>query len=139
MDSLYRNKLQLFADSEGKPMITDLGAANINRGREVGLPPYFKWRELATNEKTRTFIDLSQQIGVERTRLLRTVYKSARDIDLFVGMIFENPEGPGFAGPTLQYLFDEQMTRLKIGDRFWYENGPSPIAFTLGKINSVNS
>lgn len=44
------------------------------------------------------------------------------DVDLFIGMLAENPVPPARVGPVLACLLADQFLRLKWGDRFWYEN-----------------
>jgi len=51
------------------------------------------------------------------------VYKDIEDIDLFVGGIIEKPHKDGLVGPTFKCIIGDQFTRLRRGDRFFYEHG----------------
>lgn len=54
------------------------------------------------------------------------------DVDLFVGVILEQIIPGGLIGETASCLVADQFRRLKLGDRFWYENGDQPNSFTPG-------
>jgi peroxidase len=49
----------------------------------------------------------------------------------------ENPERGAIVGPTFACILANQFKDLKKGDRFFYENGPSPIAFTLDQLAEI--
>lgn len=44
------------------------------------------------------------------------------DIDLYSGALSEKPLEESILGPTVTCLLLDQFVRLKMGDRFWYEN-----------------
>ena len=58
------------------------------------------------------------------------------DIDLFIGMIQEIPvgehEGDAKVGKTLQCLIGDVFSRLRIGDRYFYDNADLAGSFTPG-------
>jgi peroxidase len=64
-------------------------------------------------------------------RRLQAVYASPDDIDLYVGGFSEFPVEDAVIGPTFLCIVGDQFTRLKRGDRFFYEFG-GPQGFTPG-------
>ena len=58
------------------------------------------------------------------------------DIDLFIGMIMEVPvgkhAGDAKVGKTLQCLIGDVFARLRIGDRYFYDNADQAGSFTPG-------
>ena len=51
---------------------------------------------------------------------------------MYVGGLSETPVSGGLVGPVFACIISNQFKDLKKGDRFYYENGPSATAFTLG-------
>ena len=67
-------------------------------------------------------------------------YKSAEDIDFYVGMLMENSKfDHNVVGKTVGCIIADQFVRLKQGDRFFYEMGKetNPYAFTPSKPNNM--
>ncbi len=75
---------------------------------------------------------------------LQKAYEDVDDIDLYIGMLMEfDPEvaetgvDAAFVGPTIACILGDQFLRLKMGDRFYYENGGQPGSFTKGNLTKV--
>ena len=64
-------------------------------------------------------------------------YRSPDDIDIFAGALSEQPVFGGLIGPTNACLLANQFRRLKIGDRFFYENPFPSTGFTLRKCTFI--
>ena len=62
--------------------------------------------------------------------------RDATHLDLFTGMLAENPLPDGLLGPTASCIIADQFVRAKRGDRFWYETADPLLRFTPGK-NSI--
>ncbi|KAG1650760.1 Peroxidasin [Nymphon striatum] len=95
----------------------DLIALNIQRGRDHGLPPYKSYKENFGGT-------VNGDIGRATYKaLLRAYGNNADAIDLFVGGIAEKKQGGGAVGPLFRKILADQFTRLRLGDRFFFENG----------------
>ena len=68
--------------------------------------------------------------------IFRGMYESVDDIDLFIGGVAEKPLPGALLGPTFTCLVGDQFARLRLGDRFFYEEGNQLNSFTPGKINT---
>nr|XP_039257330.1 peroxidasin-like isoform X1 [Styela clava] len=129
---------RLFALAE--EVALDLGALNIQRGRDHALPFYNEWREFCNSTRARTFDDLAGEITNQQVRQqLQNVYGNPENIDPFVGMILEDITSGSRLGPTLGCLISEQFMRIRDGDRLWYENPGvfSPVQLTEIRQSSL--
>lgn len=53
--------------------------------------------------------------------LLKQIYRSVDDVDLFVGGMLETPVNDALVGPTFVCIIGDQFVRLKKADRFFYD------------------
>uniref|UniRef100_A0A915Q5C3 peroxidase n=1 Tax=Setaria digitata TaxID=48799 RepID=A0A915Q5C3_9BILA len=114
---------------------TDLGAINIQRGRDHGLPPYTRFRKFCGLRSVTTFDDFSREIlGSEIRTKLKQMYSTPDKVDLFVGGLLEDPVVNGFVGPTFACIIGPQFKRTRDGDRFYYEN---PGIFTKAQLKEI--
>ena len=60
------------------------------------------------------------------------MYGTPERIDLFMGGMIEKAAEGALVGPTFQCIVGDQFKRLKLGDRFWYEEGGQSGSFTEG-------
>nr|AKR04374.1 peroxidasin [Chilo suppressalis] len=113
----------------------DLAAINIQRGRDHGIPPYTKFRQFCNMTEVETFNDLANEIPDKTIRdKLERLYGSVHNIDVWVGGILETQVDGGKVGPLFKCILLEQFTRLREGDRFWYEN---PTIFKQEQLNEI--
>ncbi|KAG6448215.1 hypothetical protein O3G_MSEX005394 [Manduca sexta] len=119
----------------GNPYGIDLAAINIQRGRDYGLRSYNDYRRLCGLPP---FVDFSQ-FPPRAAQRLASVYNSPKDIDLWVGGLLEEPVDGGILGPTFAHIIADQFSRLKIGDRYFYEYGSdvNPGAFTSSQLAEI--
>ena len=61
---------------------------------------------------------------------LQQLYGSLDRIDCFVGGILEKPVPGSLLGPTFQCIIGDQFRRLRLGDKFYYEESGHTGAFT---------
>jgi peroxidase len=100
----------------------DLASANIQRGRDHGLPDYNTVRQAYGLAPLTMFSDIPADSVVQDT--LSDAYDNVNDIDLWVGGLAENHVPGAFVGETIHAILVDQFTRLRDGDRFWYQNDP---------------
>ena len=108
----------------------DLATLNVQRGRDHGLPPYLIWKNFCRNQ-----FNISSDIANELTkiRFLQT-YGTLDTVDLFVGALAEEPLPGSIVGATLACIFGITFSRVRAGDRFWYEN---PGVFTQAQLDEI--
>ncbi|MGB5252067.1 MAG: peroxidase family protein, partial [Sedimenticolaceae bacterium] len=106
------------------PVGFDLAALNMQRGRDHGLPSY---NEMRTELGMTAFsgwndmnVDAILMDGMKE--LLMSVYEDINDIDLWVGGLAEKHAKGGMLGELFSWIVSDQFTRLRDGDRFWYQN-----------------
>lgn len=119
----------------GNPFGLDLISLNIQRGRDEALRPYNDYLAVSGRKVIEDFHELGDFIG-ER---LEQVYKSPSDIDLFVGGLLESSEDDAIVGPTFRDIIADQFSRLKRGDRYFYENDPviNPGHFSPAQLDQI--
>ncbi len=98
----------------------DLAALNIQRGRDHGLADYNTTRAAYGLPKVRTFADINPDPVVQQQ--LQSLYGNVNNIDLWVGGLAEKHVSGGSLGPLFTTIIADQFTRIRSGDRFWYQN-----------------
>lgn len=98
----------------------DLASLNIQRGRDHGLADYNQTRIDLGLDPVTDFADITSDTELQDR--LRTLYGSVDNIDLWVGGLAEDHVDGASIGETFQTIIADQFTRLRDGDRFWYEN-----------------
>lgn len=117
----------------------------IQRGRDHGIPPYYKFMNLCqarlklTKDRPVTFEDLQEaaEFTTEQIKYLENIYQSAEDIDLLAGALMEKPATGTVFGPTLTCLLTLQFQNLRNSDRFWYENDIPPSSLTIEQLQAI--
>lgn len=97
----------------------DLASLNIQRGRDHGLPDYNSVREAFGLPRISDFAGVNPDAAMQAK--LASVYSDCDSIDPWVGMLCEPPAPGAIVGETLRAVMIDQFTRLRDGDRFWYE------------------
>ena len=119
LNSILTSKL--FNESPQK-LGTDLASLNIQRGRDHGLASYRKWQqfcEAVFPGKNSTFKNPNTETK------LRRIYgdKAFREgMDLWVGGLAEKKLPGAQVGPTLACIIGLTFSKVRDGDRFWYQN-----------------
>jgi len=97
----------------------DLASLNIQRGRDHGFAPYNAVRRDLKLRPARSFADITPDRGLQKR--LGSVYASVEQVDLWVGLLAEPPLRDALLGETAVTILRNQFTRLRDGDRFWYQ------------------
>jgi len=126
-------RIFLFGDIGDTPPAMDLAALNIQRARDHGLADYNTIRAAYGLAPALDYSDISSDPTVASA--LASVYPDINDIDPWVGMICEDLYAGSSVGETVYTILVDQFTRLRDGDRFWYENDPA-LADDLAWIQS---
>ncbi|KAJ8969155.1 hypothetical protein NQ314_001896 [Rhamnusium bicolor] len=115
----------------------DLGALNIMRGRDNGLPDYNTVRSYYNLPKITNWKDINPKLFEEKPELLRLLVaaysNNINNIDVYVGGMLESYGSPG---KLFSQVIKEQFTRLRDADRFWFENQASGI-FSKQEIEEI--
>ena len=72
---------------------------------------------------------------------MTSTYHSVEEVDLYVGGLLEFPERNVAIGETFQCLFLDAFTRLKKGDRYFYDLDRhfNPFPFTKAELAHIRS
>ena len=135
------------------PVGFDLIALNLQRGRDHGLPTYAQVRGYHSLKDLRA--TTSQQVNSSITNeiilatsnyfyiqfqnidLIKKMYASVYDIDLYICGITETALPGGFLGLTFSELIAKQFLRLRLADRFFYDDLSQSVSFTPSKLLHV--
>lgn len=99
----------------------DLAALNIQRGRDHGIADLNTVREAYGLSAYDSFDQLTGGDTVLAGKFA-TVYDSIDDVDLWIGGISEKQVNGGQVGETFGAIIADQFTRLRDGDRFYYQD-----------------
>jgi hypothetical protein len=98
----------------------DLASLNIQRGRDHGLPDYNTVRVAYGLTPMTSFDQITSNPSLQNK--LESTYGDVNKIDLWVGGLAEDHVDGAMVGETIQTILIDQFTRLRDGDRFWYQN-----------------
>lgn len=98
----------------------DLPSLNIQRGRDHGLADYNTVRVSVGLNAVSDFDEITSDVDLQTK--LRDLYGSVDNIDLWIGGLAEDHVAGSSLGETFRIILVDQFTRLRDGDRFWYEN-----------------
>jgi len=98
----------------------DLAALNIQRGRDHGLASYAEARIAHKLPPVSAFSQITSDLAVQNA--LKAAYGTVDKVELWVGGLAEAHLPGSSVGPLFAAILKDQFTRLRSGDRFWYEN-----------------
>ncbi|GAA5219634.1 peroxidase family protein [Membranihabitans marinus] len=99
---------------------TDWIAMDIMRARERGLPDYNTMRMELGLAPIESFSEITSNITIQNK--LKELYSNIYNIDPWVGIIAEDHFPKSMLGETLNILIRDQFSRIRNGDRYYFEN-----------------
>ncbi|KAG6441810.1 hypothetical protein O3G_MSEX001969 [Manduca sexta] len=112
----------------------DIGAIDIQRGRDLGVRGYNDYRHLCGLKPAKKFKDFLDVMDFEKVEALKKLYNDTDDVDLLAGILSENSMQGTYVGPTLFCIMAKQLQLFRFSDRFWYERGDQLHSLTLCKL-----
>ncbi len=130
----YPKHLQQFHKADGE--LVDLGAIDILRTRERGVPRYNEFRRLFRLRPASSFEDLTDNPACAEE--LRRIYGDIEQVDLMIGLYAE-PKPPGFGfSDTAFRVFILMASRRLESDRF-FTTDFRPEVYTPGGMEWVKN
>ena len=83
--------------------------------------------------------DRPEEISSPQWALLRTLYQSPDDIDLFVAGMAESKVTGGLTGRTFTCILARQFSALKTGDRFFFTHKDQAGSFNQKQLRQIRS
>ncbi len=124
----------LFPSQGGDPFGLDLASLNIQRGRDHGLPDYNSVRAHFVGLGVEEFSDITGDSAMQVA--LAEAYGSVYDMDLWVGLLAEDPITGSSVGVTLNAILGTQFQKIRDGDYYYYLNDP---AFDANQRNLISN
>ncbi|KAF0303555.1 Chorion peroxidase [Amphibalanus amphitrite] len=115
----------------------DLPALTIQRGRDQGLATYPAAVQHCHGNTLASWNDYSAFMDAEAVEALRAAYADPSDVDLYIGGMMERHAEGADLGPTFQCLVGDMFYRLRVGDRFFYDNADQAGTFDDAQLNEL--
>lgn len=117
-------------------MMHDLAALNIQRGRDHGLPDYNTLREQYNLIRYTQFSQITSNVDVQN-RLSQAYSGDINAIDPWIGGLAEKHVPGAQVGQLFSAIIRDQFTRLRSGDRFYFENDPTYSASEKAQLRAT--
>ncbi|KAK9503739.1 hypothetical protein O3M35_010237 [Rhynocoris fuscipes] len=137
IDPFITREVTNYLFKANNPFGLDLRAFDIQRGRDHGLASYNDYRHYCGLPRAHSFEDFTDYISRENVEKLSLLYPHPDDVDLVVGGSLEAHVKDTLTGPTFLCIMLEQFYRTRTGDKYFYENGNQPGAFTLEQLREI--
>ena len=119
VDAAVSSELRNFLNA-GDGEDSDLLARNIARGRDTGLADYNLLRAAYGLDPIDSWAELTDD-PVLAAELAALYGATPTGLDPFVGALLEDPLDGAIVGALNAAIIGDQFSRLRSGDRFWYE------------------
>lgn len=98
----------------------DLASLNLQRGRDHGIADYNTVRVAYGLQRVTGFDQITSDKALQAK--LAATYGNVDNIDLWIGGLAEDHLPGSSMGETFTAILVDQFTRLRDGDRFWYQS-----------------
>lgn len=110
-------------ERNGMRIKSDWVTRDIMRGRERGIPDYNTLRTKLGLAPIESFSEITRNKSIQ-TKLAKVYDDDINNIDPWVGLVAEDHYPNSMLGETMNLLLTDQFSRLRRGDRFYFENDP---------------
>ncbi len=100
-------------------MLLDLVTLNLQRARDHGIPDYNAVRSAYGLSTVSTYAEVTSDTALQTA--LSGLYDAPGNLDPWVGCLAEDHVSGAGVGALVKAILVDQFTRLRDGDRFWYE------------------
>ncbi|XP_072936832.1 salivary peroxidase/catechol oxidase-like [Epargyreus clarus] len=118
---------------------SDIGAIDMMRGRDAGLPPYNEYRKLCGMKPAKTFEDFHDTIDKDKVVFLSRLYEDVDDVDLMTAIYVERMIPGGYVGPTLYCIITHNLLLWRRSDKFFFEHGGFPAALSEHQLMEIKN
>jgi peroxidase len=142
IDDVARNFMMKVHSSYGPEYGWDIASLDINRGRDHGVASYVTFRSLCQPSFDVTSVSFEafaseSVMSVTNANKLSQVYESPEDVDLYTGILMENPLPGSLIGSTGNCLWGREFYAHKFGDRYYFEHGRQSGSFTAQQLMAL--
>jgi peroxidase len=113
--------VHFFFQPAGAKSGIDLMSINIQRGRDHGVNSFTAVRKACMQQGRFRLLYKGAKMKKGWSNIVK-LYGSVSEVDLYVGMLMEEPVFGSKLGPTSICSVVDQFVALKTGDRHWFEN-----------------
>lgn len=120
----------------------DIIALDIQRERDHGCPTFVQIRrKCKLMPEINSFDDFGKIFNKTNVELLKSMYQSYEDVELYVGGMLEAFESVGnpLAGPTFGCIIGENYNNVMGGDIYFYSHPENPYPFTKAQIDAIHN
>lgn len=97
----------------------DLIALNLQRSRDHAIPPYNIVRRLYGRPAANKFSQITRNVALQSK--LQSVYGTVDRVEAWIGLLAEDHLKGASMGRTMFKIWQKEFTRMRTGDRFYYE------------------
>jgi len=118
----------------------DLGAMNVQRGRDHKLKPYSEYKKWAVEELAQFGVEFPADVDRRQQNIMTQTYGSSveADWDLWAGCLAEPHLEGSTVGPTNAAMIAKAFRDVRTADKFWYENRQMNSQAKIDAANAID-